>query len=149
MRSGRSKVVRTAIWASTLPAALAACFFYYPFAFTGPILCPMHLVLGLPCPGCGMTRAFCLATRGHWAEAYSFHPLYPLIFLYFAFAWGCKLVETWRGEPPRVPSYRIGRAALLAMMAFWVERLVFFFALGGAEVMARDNLLARVLRWLA
>lgn len=148
MKSGRSRALRIAIWASTLPAGLAACFFYYPYAFTGPVLCPMHLLLGLPCPGCGMTRAFCLATHGHWEEAYFFHPLYPLIFLYFVFVWGCKLVETWRGEPPRVPVYRIAGVACLALFAFWAERLVIFFATGGVEVMARDNLLARLLRWL-
>ena len=39
--------------------------------------------------------------------------------------------------------------ALFAVFAFWVERLVFFFALGGLDVMAQDNLIARVLRWLA
>ena len=149
MRSGRSRAIRLAIWASTLPALLAACFFYYPFVFSGPILCPMHLLLGLPCPGCGLTRAFCLASRGHFGEAYSFHPLYPLFFLYFAFLWGFKLVETWRGTPPALPTGRIARVALLAVFAFWAERLVFFFALGGLDVMTRDNLIARVLRWLA
>src|SRR5262245_229948 len=149
MRSGRSNAIRLAIWASTLPALLAACFFYYPFVFRGPVLCPMHLILGLSCPGCGLTRAFCLASHGHWAEAYSFHPLYPLFFAYFAFLWGCKLVECWKGEPPPVPSYRIARAALLVVFSFWVERLAFFFALGGLGVMAEENLISRVLRWLA
>ncbi len=148
MRSGRSKAIRTAIWASTLPALLAACFFYYPFVFEGPVICPMHLVLGLPCPGCGLTRAFCLASHGHWLEAYSFHPLYPLFFLYFVFLWGCKILECWRGAPVPVPSYRIAGVALLAILAFWVERLAFFFALGGLGVMAEENLLARVLRGL-
>lgn len=109
----------------------------------------MHLVLGMPCPGCGLTRAFCLATHGHFVEAYSFHPLYPLIFLYFVFLWILQTVESWRGEPIRLPSYRIGRTALLVLLVFWIERLGFFFALGGLDVMAEENLISRVLRWLA
>ena len=149
MTSSRSRTLRTSLWASTLPALLAACFFYYPFVFNGPVLCPMHLVLGMPCPGCGLTRAFCLASHGHWVEAYSFHPLYPIIFAYFVFLWGYKIIESWTGEAPRLPSYRIGRAVLFVLLAFWIERLIFFFALGGLGVMAEENLISRVLRWLA
>ena len=37
--------------------------------------CPVRILLGLPCPGCGMTRAaFCLFT-GHPAEAMQYHAL--------------------------------------------------------------------------
>lgn len=149
MSSGPNRTLRTILWVSTLPALLAACFFYYPYAFTGPVICPMPLVLGIPCPGCGFTRATALVTHGHFVEAIAFHPLIPFLLLYLAFLWVYKIVECVRGEPPRLPTSKIGGVALGIMLGFWVLRLGFFFAQGGLAVMARDNLVARVMRLLS
>ncbi len=148
MRSGPSKTWRAILWASSLPALLAASFFYYPYAFTGPVLCPMALVLGLPCPGCGLTRAFGLMAHGRFAEAAAFNGLAPATLGYLAFLWIYKIVETVRGAPPRVPTSRIGATACLVVMGFWAARLGFFFAQGGLGVMAQDNLVSRLLRLL-
>ncbi len=146
MRSGGNSALRTVLWAGSLPALLVAAWLYYPFAFSGPVLCPMALALGLPCPGCGITRAFCLMTHGHFGEAVAFHGLAPFLLLYFAFLWGCKIVECVRGRPPRLPEYKIGATALGILLGFWALRLVFFFAEGGLSIMARDNLVSRLLR---
>jgi len=148
MRSGPSRTWRTIFWASSLPALLAASFFYYPYAFTGPVFCPMALMLGIPCPGCGFTRAFSLLTHGHFAEAIAFHGLAPAMLAYLAFLWVYKIVESARGTPPRLPTYRIGATAGLVLMGFWVARLGFFFAQGGLGVMAHDNLVSRLFRLL-
>lgn len=144
----RSRAIRTLIWASTLPALLAACFFYYPYAFTGPVICPMPLTLGIPCPGCGITRAFGLATHGHLAEAYAFHPLWPLVLAYFGLIWIYKILEEARGAPPRLDTWRISAYAVVATFTFWVLRLGFFFAQGGLQVVLHDNLAARLWRLL-
>jgi len=146
MTWSRSRPALTIFWASTLPALLAACFFYYPRAFDGPVLCPMALTLGLPCPGCGITRATSLVTHGHFQEAVAFHPLAPFLLLYAAFLWIYKIVESARGRPPRLPEYKIGAVACFIVMGFWFLRLGFFFAQGGLDVMARDNLVARLVR---
>jgi hypothetical protein len=132
-----------------LPALLAACFFYYPYAFDGPVLCPTALTLGLPCPGCGLTRATSLLTHGHVGEALAFHPLAPFLLLYAAFLWAYKVVESARGRPPELPTATIGGAACLIVVGFWFVRLGVFFAQGGAAVMARDNLVARIVRLLS
>jgi hypothetical protein len=142
----RSRAVKTLIWASTLPALLAACFFYYPYAFTGPVICPMPLMTGVPCPGCGITRAFSLATHGHFAEAYAFHPLWIPLLAYFALLWIYKIVEEWRGRPPRLDTYRVSAYAILAVLWFWALRLAFFFAQGGLQAVARDNVFSRLWR---
>ncbi len=149
MPSGLSKTWRTFWWATSLPALLAASFFYYPYAFTGPVLCPMALVLGLPCPGCGLTRAFGLMTHGHFAEAAAFHELAPAMLGYLVFLWVYKIWESARGTPPRLPTARIGAVAALVVAGFWIVRLGFFFAQGGLDVMARDNLVSRVARLLS
>lgn len=37
---------------------------YRPLAFSGPVLCPLHGVMGLPCPACGLTRALTSLVQG-------------------------------------------------------------------------------------
>jgi len=146
MKSGPSKTLKIILWGSSLPALLAASFLYFPHATTGPVLCPMALLLGMPCPGCGITRAFCFATHGHFREAFGFHPLWPLLLAYFAFLWGYQIAEVAKGAPPKLPTYRIAAVAIVILLGFWVVRLAWFFSHDGLATMARDNGVARLLR---
>lgn len=45
---------------------IAAVFFYQ---------CPIRLILGIPCPGCGMTRALLCFLRGDLAGSFYWHPM--------------------------------------------------------------------------
>lgn len=54
---------------------LSAAWFYFPYCQSGPNLCIWKNLLGLPCPGCGLTRGVCFLVRGNWAEAARFNPL--------------------------------------------------------------------------
>jgi len=49
--------------------------------------CPVRHLLGVACPGCGMTRALCFLARGDWRAAMAFHPLAPLIVAEAALLW--------------------------------------------------------------
>ncbi len=40
-----------------------------------PPLCPFLVLTGLPCPGCGLTRAFVCLGHGRWEDAERWHPL--------------------------------------------------------------------------
>ncbi len=150
MNSGQkqvsSKTWRLIFWGSSLPALLAASFLYFPHVHSGPVLCPMALLLGMPCPGCGITRAFGHATHGQFREAFGYHPLWPFLLGYFTFLWIYQLVETWKGEPPKLPTYRIAGTAITILLGFWAVRLVWFFTHGGLQTMAHDNGFARLLR---
>ena len=46
---------------------------------SGVQTCPTAATLGVPCPGCGLTRATLAAARGDFAEAFTLHPLFWLI----------------------------------------------------------------------
>lgn len=41
--------------------------------------CPLLFFWGIPCPFCGMTRAFLCVLRGDLLTAFYFHPLWPVV----------------------------------------------------------------------
>jgi hypothetical protein len=54
----------------------------------GPILCPLRLLTGYPCPGCGGTRALGAICLGQFEKAWAFNPitfLFCLIVVFWAF----------------------------------------------------------------
>lgn len=71
--------MKIAIAAVLLGYAAAAKVFGWP--------CPILYWTGIPCPGCGMTRALTAALRGAWREALEYHamvwslPLLAAVFL--------------------------------------------------------------------
>jgi hypothetical protein len=44
-------------------------------------VCAFRELTGLPCPGCGMTRAMSALCKGQLERALSYHPLSPLVFV--------------------------------------------------------------------
>lgn len=45
-----------------------------------PTVCPFNHATGLPCPGCGLTRAFVSIAHGHLVDAVRWHALSPVLF---------------------------------------------------------------------
>lgn len=43
--------------------------------------CPFHAATGLPCPGCGASRAMASLFRGEWGAVFRSHPFAPLFLL--------------------------------------------------------------------
>lgn len=51
--------------------------------------CVVYQLLGIPCPGCGLTRAWLSLLRGDFSGAFRAHPLFwtlPFLVLLFLFA---------------------------------------------------------------
>lgn len=44
--------------------------------------CVFAQITGLPCPGCGMTRAVAALLRGDWSAAMHFHPFAPVFSIF-------------------------------------------------------------------
>lgn len=49
------------------------------FVFSYFIGCPIRLITGIPCPACGLTRAYVSLFQGNFALAFNYHPLYFLL----------------------------------------------------------------------
>lgn len=59
--------------------------------------CPFKQLFGIPCPGCGTTRAFCAFFKGNFVEAFTINPLGLFVcFLILAFLIA-KIVDTFFG----------------------------------------------------
>jgi len=88
-------------------------------------ICPLRRFTGLPCPGCGMTRAFAHLAKGEWTAALRVHPLAPLFAAELTLLWAA-----WGGAASglvRLPVVAkpelaaLGHLAVLA--AVWLGRL--------------------------
>ena len=107
----------------------------FALAFEFP-LCPMAGVLGIPCPGCGLTRATLSLLQGDVAGAYHYHPLvFVLGPLYFG-ALGVAALDFVIGpRPARPPRFDVtGRGAVLAattllvlVVGVWGARFLGYF----------------------
>jgi hypothetical protein len=100
-------------------------------------LCPSAALLGIPCPGCGLTRATLALLRGDVRTAFHFHPLVFVLSPLFIGLLASALVDYVRGpiQRARRRSWNtpwLGRALwllLALMLGVWVAR--FFGAFGG------------------
>ena len=66
--------------------------------------CPVASLLGIPCPGCGLTRAGWALLQGDWHQALALHPLAPVIVPLVAGMAVALLVREVRAAAPAVPA---------------------------------------------
>lgn len=93
-------------------------------------ICLSRRLLGLPCPGCGMTRALAHLAKGEWREAIAAHPFAPVLaseLVLLWLAWGARLLKHGKqigerlGPPAWTAPLVLANAALL--VALWMGRL--------------------------
>jgi hypothetical protein len=122
------------------------------FVFVGPPLCPTALFFGIPCPGCGLTRATLALLQGDVAAAHHFHPLVFVLAPVFAFAIGVSLLDYVRGGAASAPvvmswlsvraRYRAAWGLLALTLAVWGARFAGYFG-GPVPVENLDAVIAR------
>lgn len=79
---------------------------------SGRTLCPVARIFGIPCPGCGMTRALGCLLTGNFKEAWQWNPaVYPLAVWTVWF-----LAERYLFDR----CTRVVRAALILVLVFMV-----------------------------
>ncbi|MBI3184443.1 MAG: DUF2752 domain-containing protein [Myxococcales bacterium] len=108
-----------------------------PFSGVGVDLCWLHSVTGLPCPGCGMTRAFIALSQGDLATAAGANPFALLLYpLFLALGASALLPDRMRESAERWLAARgsaVGRAygvSLAAFLGFGMLRFAAFLVRG-------------------
>lgn len=94
--------------------------------------CPFLHATGIPCPGCGLTRATVFLLQGEWRRSISFHAFAPLLVLGFV-TLTCIAVapETLRKQiVRRFESFErqtgITGFLLIGLIVYWLVRLLIF-----------------------
>ena len=115
--------------------ALLLSFLFSPEAVPRLWGCPFERILHLPCPGCGMTRAFCAISHGDLVGAWVLNPFAYVFYggAVVAIVWPFVL---WR-RPGWERALRRSRAvtvgALLLVGAMWVFGLLRILCLTMAD----------------
>jgi hypothetical protein len=130
LRYGVSRAARIAILAGALVLLVFAIWSDFP-------LCPMAGTLGVPCPGCGLTRATLALLHGDVTGALHFHPLVWLLAPLFIGFVGASMLDLLRDRPSPPRSSRIRwnarivtvLAACLLVLSFgvWLARFAGYF----------------------
>lgn len=103
--------------------------------FSIPV-CPTAIVLHIPCPGCGLSRATMALLRGDLAAAFRIHPgvfiVLPVLGLYMLGQVATYVNPEWTGLAKLLRNKWLERAIMAMMIVviiLWIAR--FFGALGG------------------
>lgn len=109
-------------------AGLAILHVWVPSGGASTSICLFRRVSGIPCPGCGMTRAFAHLAKGEWLEAAHDHPFSFLLATEAGLVWAAWGLALLRGVPFRQPRQEILTGLVLGhvvlLCAFWLGRLV-------------------------
>jgi hypothetical protein len=92
----------------------------------GFVICAFRRVTGIPCPGCGLTRAMAALARGELATAVRFHPFAPLLLAEALALWGAIGAAVLRRRPVTLPVGLPERLLIwqgAAFVALWIGRL--------------------------
>jgi len=104
--------------------------FAVPRAGFGVEVCPFHAALGLPCPGCGLTRSITALAALDVGASLRWHPFGPLVFLLALALVAVACIGARRRS--RVASWLVARergarvvylAVVYAFIAFGVGRI--------------------------
>jgi hypothetical protein len=148
MKSGKSSSLTKKIAViSSLPALLAVSYFFNPGSLQGTPICVFKITLGLPCLGCGLTRAFSSMADLHFSAAIQHHFLSPVILLFFFLWYGASLYRLFR-EWASPPWWRTAVTTLVvSMLVLWSGRMVMFFSSEhGYNSLLKQNLIMRIVR---
>jgi hypothetical protein len=99
-----------------------------------PSLCMFRNLTGLPCPGCGLSRAFVCIAHGQLLRAWQYNPASWLVFVFVAAQVPYRAVQLWRiyrgqGElrwPPLTNT--IVLVLVIALCSQWLVKLAWWVA---------------------
>lgn len=94
--------------------------------------CPFRSALGVPCPGCGLSRAMTALLHGEWRSALTWHAFAPFLLAALVLITGMAfLPEAARRRGIDAVARlerrtRVTALLLVALMVYWLVRLLVF-----------------------
>ncbi len=122
MRSTRSGAVQRLRDAAVF-LAITAAYIALELGLGGDVPCYFKSIAGIPCPGCGLTRAFLSLLYGDIASAFFYHPLFFMVPLVAA-------VVIFKEVPALKRLYRSGWfwwGAVALFLTQWAVRMALYF----------------------
>lgn len=122
--AGSSYPTALAFWVGGIVAAVATALWLSALGPGETTICLIRNWTGVPCPGCGVTRAIEAMLRGSYAEAFTLHPLAPFAVAEAAvvwIAWGVSLARFRRGLDERKLALLL-LVNVVAFVALWIVR---------------------------
>ena len=109
-------------------------------------LCWVQALFGFPCPGCGSTRAAAALFRGHFAEAFVWHPLIPLSLAILPYA---LFRETLiKSKPVKAVEKYAAIGAIALYIVVYIVRMVRLFPHTEPMVPLESAFWPKILRWI-
>ncbi|MCL1883912.1 MAG: DUF2752 domain-containing protein [Defluviitaleaceae bacterium] len=120
-----------------VPVILAICaYFIVTSLFLGNI-CPSMIIIGLPCPACGLTRATFLLITGNFSESFNMHPLLVPILLFVTAIFTLKLFRPEKIKIMQVPSIIL----LFSTITLYIFRMINLFPYYPPMTINRNSML--------
>lgn len=94
--------------------------------------CPFLHVVGLPCPGCGLSRAVVVLLHGDWRSSLELHAFAPFIVLALTLIAAATILphrqRNWLAGQLEIVERRTGITAILliGLVLYWLIRLLVF-----------------------
>lgn len=102
--------------------------------------CPVVIVTGMPCPGCGMTRAVFYFATGQWERGWEMN---PLGILWLALAVYFVVMRYWMGKRAK-GVLQIGGCLVVCMLLLYGYRMYRYFPGEPPIAYSSGNLLSYV-----
>ncbi|ADL41515.1 hypothetical protein COB47_0151 [Caldicellulosiruptor obsidiansis OB47] len=109
-------------------------------------MCLFRSIWGIPCPGCGMTRALLAVLKGNLLAAFYYHPLcvvvilYPVIYIIFKVRKSKQIFDVWKNKALKT---------IIRLFLFvWIIRMIFFFPHIPPLDFEKNSLIGRLLQHL-
>lgn len=116
-------------------AAIIFVVYYVIVHLMNTAFCPLLQITGLPCAGCGLTRAFLFMVRGELARAFYIH---PMAFLILAFLLYCGFFRYIKGS--RIRGFQPLFILLVStVLIFYIIRMIMYFPDRVPYVYSADN----------
>ena len=126
-----SPVLRDRKFALVLAGAAGLQLTLVSFSLPGWV-CPIFHITGIPCPGCGLSRAIMLLLRGDLRGSLRYHAFAPIFLLTIVAVILASILPGSITEPVVSKAEelegktRLTTIILIGLMLYWLARLLFF-----------------------